>query len=165
MLPITLNSFNEVWFAFVYRILYTWRLKNCFISIPDLMREGVLYCIYKMDGRTVVHLLLHCEIATSTMCQAVFLLFGLKSGEAWTDLDLLACWKGRFGNDHNRILWRTVPILRGACSEKGTAEAPKTHNDNRGAQRFFLTHFTIGWLPIYVFLALVSRHSWPLYFL
>ena len=62
----------------------------------------------KVDGESVDHLFLHCALARE-LWTMVFRLFGMHWVMPRRVVDVLACWKGRFGRQKNRVIWDVVP--------------------------------------------------------
>jgi len=62
----------------------------------------------KNNRESVDHMLLHCPTATE-LGTIVFALFGVHWVMPNTVVDLLACWKGKFGCHRNGIIWMAIP--------------------------------------------------------
>ena len=63
----------------------------------------------KQEGESVNHLLLHCSMARE-LWTLVLSLFGVHQVMPKRVLDLLACWKGRFGRHWNGDIWNAIPL-------------------------------------------------------
>ena len=81
------------------------------LTIDNLRRRRVTimdwYCMCKVDGESVNHLLLHCPVALE-LWNLVLALFGV----VWVmpkGVELLCCWAGRFGKFRAGAIWKIIP--------------------------------------------------------
>jgi hypothetical protein len=65
--------------------------------------------MYKKNGESVDHLLIHCEVATC-LWHYVFTLFGMEWVMPQKVIDLFACWSQVGGRDLSRVIWRMAPL-------------------------------------------------------
>jgi hypothetical protein len=77
-------------------------------------------CLCKKSGKTVGHLLLHCETA-SALWNSIFGLFGLACAMPCRLRDLLACWRGQFGSPQSETVWKMIFHFAG-CGGFGKKE-------------------------------------------
>lgn len=61
----------------------------------------------KKNGETVDHLLLHYEIA-SALWNSIFGFFGLVWVMRCREIDLLTCWRGKFGSSRSEAVWKMI---------------------------------------------------------
>ena len=82
------------------------------LTIDNLRKWTILIldwcCMCKRNGESVDHLLIHCPLAFDLWCM-VFTLFGIHWVMLKTVVELLACWKGKFGQNRNGVIWMIVP--------------------------------------------------------
>ena len=82
------------------------------LTINNLRKKKVLildWCyMYKSNGESVDHLLLHCPIVYK-LWSMVFTLFGIYWAMPKTLVELLAWWQGNFGHHRNGVIWMAVP--------------------------------------------------------
>ena len=101
----------------------------------------------KCNGESVDHLFLHCPAAMD-MWSMVFGLFGVSWVIPQSVMELLACWRGRFGHHQNRYIWLIVPYCVLLCLWK--ERNSKCFEDNERSipdlNLFFFRTLMISWL-------------------
>jgi hypothetical protein len=69
------------------------------LTVDNLCKRVVVVgwcCMCKKIGKSIDHLLLHCDVAQD-LWSAIFTLFDVTWVMLATVLDLLACWRGHLG--------------------------------------------------------------------
>jgi len=90
-----------VWSAALGKILTMDNLRKMHVILVDRC------CIYKQNGKSVDHLLLHCDM-TYALWSALFTRFGLSWVMRRRVFDLFACWR-TFGRPRSDAIWKMVP--------------------------------------------------------
>ena len=87
------------------------------LTLDNLRRRQVIMvnrcCPCKLDGESVDHLLLHCEVARS-LWNTIMSHFGLSWVMPNSVLDLMACWWST-GNSRSAVAWKMVPLCLMWC--------------------------------------------------
>jgi len=83
-----------------------------FLTANNLRKRKIIIVdrcyLYKRDGETVDHLLLHCDVA-STLWNHVFSRFGMSWVIPRRVVDLFSCW-WKAGRSRSAAVWKMVPI-------------------------------------------------------
>jgi hypothetical protein len=91
-----------IWTASLGKILTTDNLRKRRVIILDWC------CLYKADGESVNHLLLHYPVARD-LWNLVCCLFGVSWVMPRGVVDLLLCWNGSLGNREASKIWKMIP--------------------------------------------------------
>jgi hypothetical protein len=87
------------------------------IDLVDLRKKRVIVidrcCMCKMNGESVDHLLLHCEVAHA-LWNAIFSRFSLSWVMPHRVEDLFACW-WTGGRSRSAVVWKMVPCCLMWC--------------------------------------------------
>jgi len=71
-------------------------------------------CICKKSGKSIEHLLLHCEVARD-LWSYILTLLGVEWVMPWRVLELLTSWGVSFGYGPTKEVWRLVPLCLMWC--------------------------------------------------
>jgi hypothetical protein len=123
------------------------------LTLDNLRKKRVIVidrcCMCKMNGESVDHILLHCEVARA-LWNAIFSRFNLSWVMSLRVVDLFACW-WTGGRSRSAAVWKMVPCCLLWCLWR-------EHNDRQFEDKertiedliFFFFHSLYSWLAAFL---------------
>jgi hypothetical protein len=102
------------------------------LTLDNLRKKRVIVsdrcCMCKLNGESVDHLLLHCEVACA-LWNAIFSRFSLSWVMPLRVVDLFACW-WTGGRSRSAVVWkRSLVVFCGACGGNAMIDSSRTEKE------------------------------------
>jgi hypothetical protein len=123
------------------------------LTLDNLRKKGVIVidrcCMCKLNGESVDHLLLHCEVACA-LWNAIFSRFSLSWVMPLRVVDLFSCW-WTGGRSWSAVVWKMVPCCILWCLWRERKERQFEDKERTIEELIsFFFHSLYSWSAVYL---------------